>query len=111
MVHVVFVSHDGTARQVEAAAGLSLMEAAKAQDISGIDAVCGGNAYCGTCRVLVPAGWLAKLPPAEDFEQDMIDSVGSLDDGIGMSATRLACQIVLGDHLAGLVVHTPIEQC
>jgi 2Fe-2S ferredoxin len=111
MVQISFVSHDGGVRTVSAAAGLSLMEAAKAQDVPGIDAVCGGNAYCGTCRIEVAADWLAKLHPAENFEQDMIDDVGRLDDGSGASATRLACQIVLSDDLDGLTVRTPLEQC
>jgi 2Fe-2S ferredoxin len=108
MVHITFVTHDGSARKVEAAAGLSVMEIAKAQDVPGIDAVCGGNAYCGTCRVTVAPDWLARLRPAEDFERDLIASVGGLPSA---DATRLSCQIVLDDSLEGLVVHTPDQQC
>ncbi len=111
MVQISFVSHDGVAHPVEAAAGLSLMEAAKAHDVPGIDAVCGGNAYCGTCRVEVGPEWLDKLRPAEAFELELIDAVGRLDIGPNGSATRLSCQIVLGDDVDGLVVHTPGQQC
>ena len=106
MVRITFVSHDGTARTIEAATGNSLMEAAKAQDVPGIDAVCGGNCYCGTCRVHVAPEWLARLAPPESFEVELIEATGE-----GQPNDRLACQIPLVDALDGLVVHTPEQQC
>ncbi len=105
MVRITFVSHDGTARTLDAATGTSLMEAAKAHDVPGIEAVCGGNCYCGTCLVHVPEEWLARLKPADDLEIEMIATVGDSD-----ASARLSCQIALVDALDGLIVHTPEKQ-
>ena len=102
---ITVVSHDGTEHIFEAAPGTSLMEAAKAHDVPGIDAVCGGNCYCGTCRVHVAAQWLTKLRPAETFELELIDAAGD-----SAPNARLSCQIPLVDALDGLVVHTPERQ-
>lgn len=103
---ITIVSHDGTTHSFEAAAGTSLMEAAKAHDVPGIDAVCGGNCYCGTCRVYVAAEWRGKVRPADSFELDLIAGAG--DDE---PSARLSCQIALVDGLDGLVVRTPEQQC
>jgi ferredoxin, 2Fe-2S len=104
-VKITIVSHDGTARSFDVAPGTSLMEAAKANDVPGIDAVCGGNCYCGTCRVHVESDWLARLRPADTFELELIAAAG--DD---KPNARLSCQIALVDALDGLLVHTPEQQ-
>ena len=106
MVQIKFVSHDGTAHTLEAAPGTTLMEAAKAHDVPGIDAVCGGNCYCGTCRIHVAPDWLAKLRPADTFEQELIAAAG--DD---KPNARLSCQVAVVDALDGLVVYIPEQQC
>ncbi len=105
MVQIIFVSHDGTARTLDVAAGASLMETAKAHDVPGIEAVCGGNCYCGTCRVRVSAEWRDRLAPPEEFEVELLNATGEshADD-------RLSCQIPLTEALDGLVVHTPEQQ-
>jgi ferredoxin, 2Fe-2S len=104
-VKITVVSHDGTARTFEVAPGTTLMEAAKAHDVPGIDAVCGGNCYCGTCRVHVAQDWLPKLRPADSFEVELITAAGDSEPN-----ARLSCQIALVDELDGLVVHTPEQQ-
>jgi len=104
-VKITVVSHDGTARTFEVAPGSTLMEAAKAHDVPGIDAVCGGNCYCGTCRVHVAEDWLPKLRPADSFEVELIAAAGDSEP-----KARLSCQIPLVDELDGLVVHTPEQQ-
>jgi 2Fe-2S ferredoxin len=104
-VKITVVRHDGAASTFEVAAGTTLMEAAKAHDIPGIDAVCGGNCYCGTCRVHVAADWMDKVRPADSFELDLIDGAGDSNP-----AARLSCQITLVDGLDGLVVHIPEQQ-
>ncbi len=106
MVKITVVSHDGTARSFEASSGTTLMEAAKAHDVPGIDAVCGGNCYCGTCRVHVAPDWLAKVRPADSFELDLIAGAGDNEP-----TARLSCQITLVAGLDGLVVYTPEQQC
>jgi 2Fe-2S ferredoxin len=105
MVQVTFVAADGVRATLDAAAGLSLMEAAKAGDIAGIEAVCGGNAYCGTCRVHVAPEWLARLAPQESFEHELLESLGEEDGSV-----RLSCQIPVSEVLDGLVATVPAAQ-
>lgn len=105
MVRVTFISHTGDSQVIDAAPGLSLMEAAKAGDIAGIEAVCGGNCYCGTCRVHVDPDWQERVGPASAFETPVIESTGDTAQGI-----RCSCQITLSDALDGLVVRLPEAQ-
>lgn len=105
MVRVIFVDHAGDARQVDAAGGASLMEAALAHDIEGIEAECGGACSCATCHVLVASEWQDKLPPASMLEADMLDMLEERQP-----ASRLACQINIHEMLDGLTVHTPATQ-
>jgi 2Fe-2S ferredoxin len=105
-VKITIVSHDGTERAFEIPPGGTLMEAAIAHGVPGIDAVCGGNCYCGTCRVHVAAEWLSKMRPAEPFELELIEAAGD-----GEPNARLSCQIPLVEALDGLIVQTPEQQC
>ncbi len=105
MVRVTFVSADGTAHAVEAAPGSSLMEAAVGNGIDGIDAECGGNCYCGTCRVYVDAAWRDAVGPQGEFETPVIESTGDAEAGV-----RLSCQVPLTEALDGLVVRLPETQ-
>ncbi|SDD87579.1 ferredoxin, 2Fe-2S [Sphingomonas sp. YR710] len=102
MVKVTYIAYDGTEQAVDVAVGMTLMEGAIQNGIDGIEAVCGGNCYCGTCRVHVADGWLEKLKPAEEEELAMIEAAGDEDDH-----ARLACQIVVDESLDGIVVTTP----
>ena len=105
MVRVTCVAFDGGRREIDATPGLSLMENAVANAVEGIEAVCGGNAYCGTCRVYPAPEWRAALGERNDLEGPMLDDVGETDP-----AARLACQIVVSEALDGLVVHMPESQ-
>ena len=94
---------DGSTRSVAATAGRSLMEAAVHNNVRGIDAECGGACSCATCHVLVDAAWQAALPPADDFEQEMLEGVAS-----GRQPnSRLSCQIPISAALDGLTVQIP----
>jgi 2Fe-2S ferredoxin len=96
---------DGAEHAVEIAAGLSLMEGAKAHRVPGIEAACGGSMACGTCHVHVDDAWFGRLPPMGDTERAV------LDFAIAPSATsRLACQVRLTDDLDGLRVTVPAAQ-
>ena len=53
MPKIVFTDHAGTSRDVDAKPGQSVMEAAVANMIPGIDADCGGACACATCHVYV----------------------------------------------------------
>lgn len=105
MVSITFLADDGTARRIDACEGLSLMENAVAQGIGSILAVCGGNAYCGTCRVYVDPAWRAITGAPGEIEQPMFDATGDTTPGV-----RLSCQIPVTPALEGLVVRTPASQ-
>jgi 2Fe-2S ferredoxin len=105
MVSITFVTADGRAQHAELAPGTSLMEAAVGFGIEGIDAECGGNCYCGTCRVYVDPAWQAIVGPAGDYERPVIETAGD-----GDPAVRLSCQIPVTAALDGLVVRLPASQ-
>ena len=105
MPRIVFVEPSGEIREVEAPVGISVMEAAKQRGVTGIVAQCGGACACATCHVYVDAGWFAKLPPAEDMEQGMLESAWE-----PRSNSRLSCQITITAKLDGLRVRVPTRQ-
>ena len=105
MVTILFISATGEERRIDAQEGLSLMESAIGNSIDTIEAICGGNAYCGTCRVYIDPAWRAIMGEATEIELPMIQSVG--DDSPGV---RLSCQITVTAAHEGLVVRTPSSQ-
>ena len=105
MVKVTYIAFDGREQVIDAQAGISLMENAVANGVDGIDAVCGGNAYCATCRVYPEPEWRDRLGERNDLEQPMLEDVGEAD-----GPARLSCQIEVTDELEGLVVRLPQSQ-
>ncbi len=105
MVAITFIGADGSSHTIDASEGRSLMENAVAGDIEAIYAECGGNAYCGTCRVYVDPAWRAVTGEATELEFPMFEATGDESPGV-----RLACQIPVTAALDGLVVTTPASQ-
>jgi len=105
MPNVTFVQPDGVERDIDVPLGWSLMEAARRDDVAGIVAECGGGAICGTCHVHVQADRYDELPPAEITESALLDIVPQ-----SCPSSRLACQVIMTDALAGLRVEIPNEQ-
>lgn len=105
MIKVTFIDHQNQASEVETDTGISLMQAAVENGISGIVAECGGACACATCVCYVDDTWASKIGPASDMEQDMIES--ALQE---RSTSRLSCQITLTADMDGLVVHVPESQ-
>ena len=105
MVAIRFIAVDGSEQVIDAQCGLSLMENAVAGGIGAIEAVCGGNAYCGTCRVHVEPEWRHVTGALTEMEMPMIEASGDTDPGV-----RLACQITVTPELEGLTVRTPASQ-
>ena len=102
MVKVTYIAHDGSETQVDVPVGTTLMEAAIQHGVDGIEAVCGGNCYCGTCRIFVSPDWMEKLVPAAEEELGMIEASGEEDP-----SARLACQIPVTEAMEGIRVTTP----
>ena len=105
MPKINYKDNQGNLKTIEVENGLSVMEGAIQNDISGIDADCGGSMACATCHVYVEEKWLDKLPKAEDAEVDMIDMAYEPKKN-----SRLSCQLIVSDELEGLTVITPEKQ-
>ena len=105
MVKITFIDAAGQSRIVEAEEGSTVMEAAIRNDVSGIEAECGGACACATCHVYVDDSWLEKLPKAESMEEDMLDFAYDV-----RPTSRLSCQIRVTAEIDGLVLHTPEQQ-
>lgn len=105
MTTITFVEHNGRAHTVQAMDGHSLMRAAVANGVPGIDAECGGACACATCHVYIQPEWLQRVGPAQGGEKDMLDF--ALDV---RGDSRLACQVMVSPQLDGLVVGMPVAQ-
>ena len=99
MPKLVVVNRAGEEKTIEAAAGMSVMEAVRDAGFDEMLALCGGCCSCATCHVLVDAAWADKLEPMSEDENDLLDS----SDHRG-ETSRLSCQIHLSDALDGLKV-------
>ena len=99
MPRIVFIDASGVRREIEAAAGQSLMEAARASGIDAIEARCGGAMTCATCHVYVDPEWAAKLPAPMSDEKDLLVELTHYGE-----RSRLSCQIDFTPALDGLKV-------
>jgi ferredoxin, 2Fe-2S len=86
--------------------GQSLMQAAVAANVAGIEADCGGMLTCGTCHVYVREPHASRLPPAGGEEDGMLEFTAAAR----RPNSRLSCQILLEDALDGLTVELPDSQ-
>ena len=105
MTKITYKDYQGNTRTIDVDNGLSVMEGAVQNEISGIDADCGGSMACATCHVYVEEKWLNKIPKAEEAEVDMIDMAYEPKKN-----SRLSCQLIVTNELDGLVVTTPAKQ-
>jgi 2Fe-2S ferredoxin len=97
MVKLKFVQNNGQDCIVETYAGLSLMEAAAAVGVEGIDAICGGSCICGTCHVYVESVGFAVVGEAGEDEKAVLAGTGRQ-----LPNSRLACQVRLTEICDGL---------
>ena len=105
MPKITYIEHNGKKHTLEIPNDLSVMEGAVQNNISGIDADCGGACACATWHVYVDKKWFEKLPKKTDAEQDMLDMAFEPNN-----FSRLSCQITVTDELDGLVVKMPSKQ-
>ena len=105
MTKITYKDYQGNTKTIDVDNGLSVMEGAVQNEISGIDADCGGSMACATCHVYVEEKWFNKLPKAEDAEVDMIDMAFEPKKN-----SRLSCQLIVSEELEGLTVTTPEKQ-
>ena len=105
MPKITYISQSGEEHSVETSVGMTVMRAAIANGVPGIDADCGGSCACATCHVYVDDAWAGKIKPPESAESDMLDFVLDREPN-----SRLSCQIEVTAELDGLVVRTPASQ-
>lgn len=106
MPRVIYIEADGAEHAVDAADGISAMEAAVSNGVPGIDGDCGGQAACATCHVFVDPAWIERTGRADPETEIPLLELG---EGIEENS-RLACQIVLTADLDGLVLRMPEGQ-
>jgi 2Fe-2S ferredoxin len=105
MAKITFIQPDGQSQTVEAEPGLTVMEAAKINNVPGIEAECGGACACATCHVYVDDAWRAMTGKPEAMEEDMLDFAFDVRE-----ESRLCCQIKVTAALNGLIVRVPAKQ-
>ena len=102
MTKVRFLSSQGDLlSEVEAAPGTRLLDIAQA-DGQPLEGTCEGQMACSTCHVIVEVEDFAKLPPASEEEEDMLDLAAH-----ATRTSRLSCQIWLDEALESLTVRIP----
>ena len=97
MVKLLVTDKRGREVEVEARAGLSIMENIRSLPHS-VEAVCGGMCACATCHVYIDPVWVARLPPRRYEERVMLQTSRAFD----AQRSRLSCQIVVTPSLEGL---------
>lgn len=102
MIKVRFISADGRkVSEVDGAPGDRLLDIAQA-DGQPLEGTCEGQMACSTCHIHVDPEDFAKLPRAEEMEDDMLDLAADVN-----RYSRLACQIWLNEELESLTVKIP----
>ena len=104
LVHVI--AADGRRHELDARAGVSLMQAATAAGIDGIAADCGGCLSCATCHVYIDETWLDRLASPHQDELSMLEMTAAER----RPTSRLSCQLIVHESLHGLVVQLPSHQ-
>jgi 2Fe-2S ferredoxin len=104
MPKLVVVNRAGEEKTVEAAAGLSVMEALRDNGFDELLALCGGCCSCATCHVHVDPAFADKVEAMSEDENDLLDSSDHRD-----AYSRLSCQIHLTDALDGLKITIATE--
>ena len=102
MTLVRFHKADGALdKEVRAEPGQRLLDVAwdARQPLEG---ACEGVMACSTCHVIVAREDFAKLPPASEEEEDLLDIAAHVT-----RTSRLACQIILTEEMKTLDVRIP----
>ncbi|MFM2301546.1 MAG: hypothetical protein RLZZ84_1282 [Pseudomonadota bacterium] len=99
MPKLVVVNRAGEEKTVEAAAGLSVMEALRDNGFDELLALCGGCCSCATCHIHVDPAFADKVEAMSEDENDLLDSSDHRD-----AYSRLSCQIHMSDALDGLKI-------
>ena len=70
-----------------------------------LESACDGTCACSTCHVHLPEELHATLPRIETAEDDMLDTAPHRI----ANRSRLACQVLVTERMANVVVEIPGE--
>ena len=104
MAKMIVVDRAGNEKEVEAQAGLSVMEIIRDAGFDDLLALCGGCCSCATCHVHIDPAFADKVSPMSEDENDLLDSSSHRDE-----TSRLSCQVHFSDVLDGLKVRIAEE--
>lgn len=99
MPKLIVIDRAGSEKEVDATAGLSVMENIRDAGFDELLAVCGGCCSCATCHVIIDDAWTREVGVAGGEEDALLDGSNHR-----VAASRLSCQIVMSEELAGLRV-------
>jgi ferredoxin, 2Fe-2S len=99
MPKLVVANRAGEEFEIEAANGVSVMEAIRDGGFDELLALCGGCCSCATCHVYVDPAHIDRLESMSEDENDLLDSSEHRD-----VCSRLSCQIQMSEALSGLRV-------
>jgi ferredoxin, 2Fe-2S len=106
MARVIVVDQDGAESELQASAGVSLMEVLRDGGDFGITAICGGLCSCATCHVYVDDAWAGKLKARHNDEHEILVALNSFKP----NNSRLSCQVPFVDELDGIKVTVAPEE-
>jgi 2Fe-2S ferredoxin len=106
MPRITVTDRDGERHEVDAPVGQALMFTLRDGEGLPVEGLCGGSAACGTCHVFVDAAWVNRLPPREEGELMMLESLAHFDQ----RHSRLSCQIKPTAELEGLSLRLAPEE-
>lgn len=98
MIALTFQARDGSTTDVTAQPGETLLRVGQRAG-QPLEGTCGGQMACATCHVLIDPHYLDQLPAPSVEEEDMLDLVPD-----ATRSSRLACQIVVTEHLRDMIV-------
>ena len=104
MSAIIVTTREGEEHELEAQVGMSVMEVIRDAGLDELLALCGGCCSCATCHIYVEDGLLDALSEVTSDENDLLDSSDHRND-----RSRLACQLIYSDALAGLRVQIAPE--
>jgi 2Fe-2S ferredoxin len=90
MGNLIVIDRSGQEHSLQAADGLSVMEAIRDNGLDELLALCGGCCSCATCHVYVEPGYEQRFGPMTDDENDLLDSSDHRK-----ATSRLSCQLVV----------------
>lgn len=99
MPKIKVIDRSGSAKEVEAVLGQSLMEVVRDNGFDELLALCGGCCSCATCHVIIDPAFVSKLPPMDPDENDLLDGTTTRE-----ATSRLSCQIKITEELEGVTL-------